>query len=328
MPEQFCDVGRGVTLCYETFGDAANPTALLIMGLGTQMIAWHGDFCEELAARGFHVVRFDNRDIGHSTHMRGAPPTIAQLLRRDRHAAGYTLADMAEDTVGLLRELELEPAHVIGASMGGMIAQTLAARHPREVRSLVSIMSNTGRLRSGQPSLRIYPQFIKRLSMGRRDAHPSRDAYVAAAEGLFATIGSPGLPRDPQDIRELFETSYDRDHDPDGTARQLAAIIASGDRTAELTTIAAPTLVIHGTADPLVAYSGGRATARAIPGARLMSIEGMGHDLPRAIWPRLTDAIARHAKRADEQSERQGHERPERHLPQQAPSTPVAGPLG
>ena len=212
---------------------------------------------------------------------------------------------MAEDTIGLLRELELEPAHVIGASMGGMIAQTLAARHPQQVRSLVSIMSNTGRLRTGQPSLRIYPQFIKRLSLGRRDGHPDREAYVAAAEGLFATIGSLGLPRDPQDIRELAEVSYDRDHDPDGTSRQLAAIIASGDRTAELGRITAPTLVIHGTADPLVAYSGGRATARAIPGARLMSIEGMGHDLPRAIWPRLTDAIARHAKRADEQSERQ-----------------------
>jgi pimeloyl-ACP methyl ester carboxylesterase len=328
MPEQFCDVGRGISLCYETFGDASDPTALLIMGLGTQMVAWHVDFCEELAGRGFHVVRFDNRDIGHSTHMQGSPPTITQLLRRDRHAAGYTLADMAEDSVGLLRELELAPAHVIGASMGGMIAQTLAARHRNEVRSLVSIMSNTGRLRTGQPALRIYPQFIKRLSLGRRDAQPDRDAYVTAAEGLFATIGSSGLPRDPQDIRELIEESYDRDHDPDGTGRQLAAIIASGDRTAELATITAPTLVIHGTADPLVAYSGGRATARAIKGARLMSIEGMGHDLPRAIWPRLTDAIARHAKRADEQSERHSQEPPERHLPQPATATRVAGQLG
>jgi pimeloyl-ACP methyl ester carboxylesterase len=328
MPEQFCDVGRGVTLCYETFGDPADPAALLIMGLGTQMIAWHGDFCEELAGRGFHVVRFDNRDIGHSTHMQSPPPTLPQLLRRDKHAAAYTLADMAEDTAGLLRELELDPAHVIGASMGGMIAQTLAARHPQLLRSLVSIMSNTGRLRSGQPSLRIYPQFIKRLSLGRRDAQPDRDAYVAAAEDLFATIGSSGLPRDPQDIRELIELSYDRDHDPNGTSRQLAAIIASGDRTAELAHITAPTLVVHGTADPLVAYSGGRATARAIPGARLMSIEGMGHDLPRAIWPRLIDAITRHARRADEHSHRRPDEQAERDLPQQAATTPVAGPLG
>ena len=328
MPEQFCDVGRGVTLCYETFGDATDPAALLIMGLGTQMIAWHGDFCEELAGRGFHVVRFDNRDIGHSTHMQGRPPTIRQLLRRDKQAASYTLADMAEDTAGLLRELELEPAHVIGASMGGMIAQTLAARHPQQLRSLVSIMSNTGRLRSGQPSLRIYPQFLKRLSLVRRDAPPDRDAVVAAAEGLFETIGSTGLPRDPQDLHELIEASYDRDHDPDGPGRQLAAIIASGDRTMELQSITAPTLVVHGTADPLVAYSGGRATARAIPGARLMSIESMGHDLPRAIWPRLIDAITRHARRADEQSERRPDDRPERHLPQQTAATAVAGPLG
>jgi pimeloyl-ACP methyl ester carboxylesterase len=328
MPEQFCDVGRGVTLCYESFGDPADPAALLIMGLGTQMIAWHGDFCEELAGRGFHVVRFDNRDIGHSTHLQGRPPTIPQLLRRDKHAAGYTLADMAEDTAGLLRELELEPAHVIGASMGGMIAQTLAARHPRQVRSLVSIMSNTGRLRSGQPSLRIYPQFLKRLSLGRRDAPLDRDAVVAAAESLFATIGSSALPRDPQDLHELIEASYDRDHDPDGPGRQLAAIIASGDRTQELAGITAPTLVVHGTADPLVAYSGGRATARAIPGARLMSVEGMGHDLPRVIWPRLIDAIARHAKRADERSQRHPRERSERHLPQQTAATSVAGPLG
>jgi len=336
MPEQFCDVGRGVTLCYESYGDPADPTALLIMGLGTQMIAWHGDFCEELAGRGFHVVRFDNRDIGRSTHMQGRPPTIPQLLRRDKHAAAYTLADMAEDTSGLLGGLQLEPAHVIGASMGGMIAQTLAARHPQLLRSLVSIMSNTGRLRTGQPSLRIYPQFIRRLSLGRRGGPPDRETFVAAAEGLFATIGSTGVPRDPQDIRELAETSYDRDHDPNGTSRQLAAIIASGDRTAELAHITAPTLVIHGTADPLVAYSGGRATARAIPGARLMSIEGMGHDLPRAIWPRLIDAIARHARRADEHPERRPdeqpgsppQEQPERHLPQQAATTPVAGPLG
>jgi pimeloyl-ACP methyl ester carboxylesterase len=328
MPENFCDVGRGVTLCYETFGDPADPAALLIMGLGTQMIAWDADFCEELAERGLHVVRFDNRDIGHSTHMQGRPPTIRQLLRRDKQAAGYTLADMAEDTAGLLRELELEPAHVIGASMGGMIAQTLAARHPRQLRSLVSIMSNTGTLRSGQPSLRIYPQFIKRMSLARRDTPPDRDTIVAEAEDLFATIGSTGLPRDPQDLHELIEASYDRDHDPAGPARQLAAIIASGDRTPELRSITAPTLVIHGTADPLVAYSGGRATARAIPGARLMSIEGMGHDLPRVIWPRLIDAITRHARRADEHSQRQPGEQAERHLPQQAATTPVAGPLG
>ena len=276
-----------MTLCYETFGERSDPTALLIMGLGTQMIAWHEDFCTQLAERSLHVVRFDNRDIGRSTHLSGRPPTILQLLARSKRAARYTLGDMADDAAGLLRELELGPAHVIGASMGGMIAQTLAARHPDEVRSLVSIMSNTGSRWSGQPSLRIYSVFLRR-------APRERAAFIAHMERLFAAIGSSGLPQDLDDLRELAGMSYDRDHDPEGPGRQLAAIIASGDRTAELRRIAAPTLVIHGTADPLVTPSGGRATARAIPNARLMTVEGMGHDLPRAVWPRLLDAIAEH----------------------------------
>ncbi len=276
-----------------TFGERSNPTALLVMGLGTQMIAWHEDFCRELAARGLYVVRFDNRDIGRSTHMSGRPPTVAQLLTRSSRAARYTLGDMADDAAGLLAELDLAPAHVIGASMGGMIAQTLAARHPQAVRSLVSIMSNTGSRRSGQPSLRVYPMFLR---------HPPREraAFVAHMERVFATIGSPGLPRDGDDMRAIAAASYDRDHDPQGPGRQLAAIIAAGNRTAELQRILAPTLVIHGSADPLVAPSGGRATARAIPGAKLMMIPGMGHDLPRAAWPRIIDAIAALAVRAEE----------------------------
>jgi pimeloyl-ACP methyl ester carboxylesterase len=290
--EQFCDVGRGITLCYETFGDPSDPTALLIMGLGTQMVAWREEFCAQLAERGLHVVRFDNRDIGRSTHLSAPPPTVGQLLRRSRAAASYTLADMADDAAALLDELDLSPAHVIGASMGGMIAQTLAARHPGSVRSLVSIMSNTGSRLSGQPSLRTYG-----LLLGR--APRERDAYIAHFERIFAAIGSRGLPRDPEDVRELAALSYDRDHDPDGPSRQLAAIIASGNRAAELRTITAPTLVIHGKADPLVAYSGGRATARLIPGAKMMSVEGMGHDLPRAVWPRLIDGIAANAARAE-----------------------------
>jgi pimeloyl-ACP methyl ester carboxylesterase len=286
-------VGRGIALCYETFGERSDPTALLIMGLGTQMVAWQEDFCRELAGRGFHVVRFDNRDIGRSTHVTGRPPSVAELLRRSSRAARYTLADMADDTSALLNELSLSPAHIIGASMGGMIAQTLAARHAQDVRSLVSIMSNTGSRRSGQPSLRIYPIFLGRPPQGR-------EAFVAHTEKLFAAIGSPGLARDSADIRAFATASYERDHDPAGSGRQLAAIIASGNRTAELGAIAAPTLVVHGTADALVAPSGGRATKRAIRGAELMMIEGMGHDLPRAIWPQLIDAIAAHAHRADE----------------------------
>jgi pimeloyl-ACP methyl ester carboxylesterase len=292
VSEQFCDVGRGITLCYETFGERSNPTALLIMGLGTQMLAWQEDFCCQLAGRGFHVVRFDNRDIGRSTHVAGAPPTIPQLLRRSRRAARYTLGDMADDADGLLRELDLTPAHVIGASMGGMIAQMLAARHRQAVRSLVSIMSNTGSVRSGQPSLRVYPIFLRRPPRGR-------EAFVAHTEHLFTVIGSPRIGQDVEDLRAIAIASYERDHDPAGSGRQLAAIIASGDRTPELERITAPTLVVHGSADPLVAPSGGRATARAIPGAELLMIEGMGHDLPRAVWPRLIDAIAAHALQAD-----------------------------
>jgi pimeloyl-ACP methyl ester carboxylesterase len=291
MDERFCDVGRGITLCYETFGTPGDEPALLIMGLGTQMIAWHEDFCRELAARGYYVVRFDNRDIGRSTHVGGPAPTITQLLLRSKRAARYTLADMADDAAGLLRELGLPAAHVIGASMGGMIAQTLAARHPEQVRSLTSIMSNTGALTNGQPALRLYPFFLRRPAIGR-------EQYIAHFQRLFAAIGSTGLPREPEEIRELAALSYDRDHDPAGAGRQLAAIIASGDRTRELRKVVAPTLVVHGTADPLVSRSGGRATARAIKGAKLMNVPGMGHDLPRAVWPRLIDAIAQNAARA------------------------------
>jgi pimeloyl-ACP methyl ester carboxylesterase len=310
MDEHFCDVGDDITLCYETFGDPADETALLIMGLGTQMIAWQEDFCRDLAARGFHVVRFDNRDIGHSTHLLGPPPTIRQLLLRSRSAAHYKLSDMAEDAAGLLRELDLSPAHVIGASMGGMIAQTLAARHPKRVRSLTSIMSNTGALTNGQPALKLYPFFLRRPTAGR-------EQYVTHFERLFNAIGSRGLPREPEEIRELAGQSYERDHDPAGPGRQLAAILASGDRTSELRRIEAPTLVVHGTADPLVRPSGGRATAKAIKGAKLLTIDRMGHDMPRVIWPQLIDAIAENAARAGGP--------PDRHPLPRASRAPLSG---
>jgi pimeloyl-ACP methyl ester carboxylesterase len=310
MDEQFCDLHNGITLCYETFGERSDPTALLIMGLGTQMVAWHEDFCRQLAAAGLHVVRFDNRDIGRSTHLQGAPPTIRQLLTRSKRAAHYRLADMADDAARLLGELELAPAHVIGASMGGMIAQTLAARRPELVRSLTSIMSNTGALSNGQPALRLYPFFLRRPAAGR-------DAYVAHFERVFAAIGSRGLPREPPNIRELAALSYERDHDPAGPGRQLAAIIASGDRTAELRKIRAPTLVLHGTADPLVRPSGGRATARAIAGAKLKLVQGMGHDLPRAAWTEIIDAIVQNAARAGGP--------PDRHPPLPASQTSLSG---
>lgn len=292
MSEQFCDVGRGITLCYETFGDPADPTVLLVMGLGTQMIAWQEDFCGALAERGLHVVRFDNRDIGRSTHVAGSPPTIPQLLVRSRRAARYLLSDMAEDAAELLARLDLGPAHVVGASMGGMIGQTLAARHPASVRSLVSIMSNTGSMRSGQAAPRLYPALL-------RPAPRGREAFIEHMTKVFTAIGSPDLPREMDEIRALAAQSYDRDHDPAGPGRQLGAIIGSGDRTAELRRITAPTLVVHGTADRLVAPSGGRATAAAIPRARLLLIPGMGHDMPRCVWPLMIESIAEHAAHAD-----------------------------
>ncbi len=292
MAEQFCDVGRGITLCYETFGDPSDPPMLLIMGLATQMIAWPQEFCEGLAERGFYVVRFDNRDAGRSTHVPGRPPTPRQLITRRIDPVLYTLTDMAGDAAGLLRELDLGPAHVVGVSMGGMIAQMLAAEYPESVRSLVSVMSTTGNRWKGQPAFGIYRFLLRR-------APSNRDAFIEHLTALFHVIGSPGFPRDEQRVRELAALSYDRGVDPASSGRQLGAIVASGDRTAALTRITMPTLVIHGTADKMVRPSGGRATARAIPGARLMMVDGMGHDLPQGAWPLLIDAISAHAKAAD-----------------------------
>jgi pimeloyl-ACP methyl ester carboxylesterase len=292
MAELFCDVGRGITLCYETFGAGSDPPMLLIMGLGTQMIAWPDELCEQLTGEGFYVIRFDNRDCGRSTHVTGRPPTVKQLLRRRIDPANYTLSDMAADTAGLLTELGLAPAHIVGASMGGMIAQTLAAKRPELVRSLVSIMSNTGHRRSGQPALSVYRLLIAK-------APSDRHAFIEYLIRVSATIGSKGFPRDPERTRDLAGRSFDRGVDSAGTGRQLGAILASGDRTSQLRSITAPTLVIHGSRDPMVNRSGGAATARAIPGARLMTVGGMGHDLPEGAWPQLVQAISRHARTAD-----------------------------
>ena len=293
MAESFCRVGD-IEICFETFGDPADSALLLVMGLGTQMLGWHEDFCTDLAGRGFHVIRYDNRDIGRSTILSSAPvPTLGQILRRDRRAASYSLAEMAADGVGLLDHLEIERAHLVGVSMGGMIAQTIAARRPERVLSLTSIMSSTGSRWRGQPALRTYRQFLRPVSTDRA-------TYIAQTAALFNIIGSPGFERDDDDLRSLLGAMYDRGHDPGSVTRQLAAILASGDRTAELRHITAPTLVIHGTADRLIRPSGGRATARAIPGAHLLTIEGMGHDLPRGAWPQIIDAIVENAGRARE----------------------------
>jgi pimeloyl-ACP methyl ester carboxylesterase len=293
MPEALCRVSPDIELCYETFGDPSDPTALLVMGLATQMIGWPDDFCRELAGRGFQVVRFDNRDIGRSTHMKAKPPTLGQLIRRSKRGASYTVEDMAEDAAGLLRELDLAPAHVIGASMGGMIAQALAVAHPEMVLSLTSIMSTTGNRWVGQPALRLLPMLAARPAKGR-------EATIARAEKVFTAIGSKGLERDMEHVREVAGRSFDRGRgDAAGQARQLHAIIASGDRTRSLRRITVPTLVIHGTGDPLIRPSGARATVRAIPNARLVEIEGMGHDLPRGAWQRILDGVEENARLAE-----------------------------
>jgi len=293
MDEQFAAVGE-IELCYETFGDPADPAMLLVMGLGTQMLGWHEELCRELAGRGHFVIRYDNRDSGRSTHLRDAPtPTLRELVLRRPRTLAYTLEDMAADGLGLLDALGIERAHVVGASMGGMLAQILAARHPDRVLTLTSVMSTTGSLLRGQPGPRIWPFFLQA---------PARDAkaYADRLLRLLDAVGSRGFERDVAELRARAELAYARSPDTRGTGRQLAAILAAGNRTRELRSITAPTLVIHGTDDRLVPLSGGRATARAIPGARLLVIEGMGHDLPRGAWPRIVDAIAEHAARAGE----------------------------
>jgi pimeloyl-ACP methyl ester carboxylesterase len=289
MSEQFANVAD-VTLCYETFGSPSDAPLLLIMGLGTQMVAWRDEFCETLARRGFYVIRFDNRDCGHSTRMQGRPPTLVELTTRRPRALAYRLEDMADDAVSLLDHLGIDRAHIVGASMGGMIAQHVAFDHPDRVLSLVSIMASTGHRLLGQPRLSIMPLFLSRPEVGR-------EAYVQRAVELFYAVGSRRW-FDEASVRELAELQWERGVTMAGTSRQLAAIAADGNRTQRLRRITAPTLVIHGTRDRLVASSGGRATARAIPGARLLRVEGMGHDLPRALWPLLIDAIARHAHSA------------------------------
>lgn len=298
MHERYCTVGD-IELCYESFGDERDPTLLLVMGLGTQMIAWREPFCRLLVDRGFRVVRFDNRDAGRSTHLHElATPAPWRLLTR-RVRAGYTLSDMALDCLGLLDHLGVERAHVAGVSMGGMIAQTLAARHPARVLSLTSIMSNTGSRRQGQPRLSAYPVLLRR-------GPDELDGYVEHALAMTKLIESPAFAIDVDDLRDVAAASFRRGRDGGAVARQLAAIIASGDRTAELAAVRAPTVVIHGDRDRLIRVSGGRATAKAIAHARLVVVEGMGHDLPRGVWPLIVDEIARVGASRGGHTERHG----------------------
>jgi pimeloyl-ACP methyl ester carboxylesterase len=274
--EQFATVGE-IELAYETFGRPDDPPVLLIMGLGAQMIFWPDELCEKLAQAGYFVIRFDNRDTGRSTVLGHTPPDLRRVAAGDAEAP-YLLQHMAADAVGLLDHLEIERAHVVGASLGGMIAQRVAIDHPERVLSLASIMSTTGDRGVGHPT----PEAMAVLMT----APPTdRDGYVASTVAARAVIGSQ--PPDEARARDLAERSFDRGYHPDGTARQFAAIMASPDRAPELREIEAPTVVIHGADDALIGVSGGEATAAAIPGAELVVIDGMGHDLP----PRFLDGI-------------------------------------
>jgi pimeloyl-ACP methyl ester carboxylesterase len=289
MTEQTADI-NGVRICYETIGDPQGRPLLLIMGLGGPMIWWDDELCRLLAGRGFFVIRFDNRDCGRSQAMTGRASLVGSLLGVRQP---YSINDMADDAAGLLDHLGIESAHVTGASLGGMIAQTLAIRHPRRVRSLVSIMSTTGRRLVGWPHPAVVPMLLSRRAV-------DRESYIKVATATFKRIGSPGFPFDEARMRERSGKTYDRGINAAGTLRQLVAVTSATDRTAQLRKLRIPALVVHGKADPLVHVSGGRATARAIPGAELILVPGMGHDIPREVWPTLVDGIERTADRASD----------------------------
>jgi pimeloyl-ACP methyl ester carboxylesterase len=288
---------NGIQIEYETFGSSSDRPLLLVMGLGAQMILWDEAFCEELAGNGHFVVRYDNRDVGLSTKFdeHGAPNLLELMQRRvagESVEAPYTLDDMADDAAGLLDALGLDTAHVCGASMGGMIAQTLAIRHPSRLRSLVSIMSTTG-----NPDLP--PPTPEAMAVLMTPPPEDRDGNIERAVETWKVIGSASLPFDAERIRRRAARQYDRCFHPIGVSRQLAAITAHGSRVDALQSVAAPTLVIHGDADPLVPVEGGHDTARCVPGAELLLIEGMGHDLHPQIWPRIIQAISEHTGKAD-----------------------------
>ena len=284
---------NGIEIVYDTFGEPSAPPMLLVMGLGGQMIAWDEEFCAALAAQGYWVIRFDNRDVGLSTKFdqAGVPDVLAMMQAQEQGEAiqpPYTLRDMADDVVGLLDTLEIESAHVVGISMGGMIAQTMAIHHPDRLRTLTSIMSSTG-----NPDLP--PPRPEAVAILVTPAPTDREGYVESAVKTWRVLDGPGFPFDEERTRERAGRAFDRGLSPEGTMRQLAAIMASGSRKEALQSVAVPTLVIHGDADPLVPVECGIDTANSVPGAELLIIEGMGHSLPPGATPRVVGAITRHA---------------------------------
>ena len=280
---------------YDTLGNPAHPAIVLIMGLGMQLTSWPDAFCHGLVARGFFVVRFDNRDAGLSGRALPKPGchplwAVAASVLHLPVRAPYTLDDMAHDTIGLMDGLGLLRAHVVGVSMGGMVAQVLASRYPQRVLSLTSIMSASGNRRVSRPTAAALKALLS------RPAHPDQiTSVIDHLVQVFGVIGSPGYPTPLAERREAVSKNVQRAYCPEGTTRQLLAIIASGDRRTRLRTIQAPSLVIHGDADPLVPLAAGKDVAANIPGAKLLTVPGMGHDLPTALLPQLVSAIADHA---------------------------------
>jgi pimeloyl-ACP methyl ester carboxylesterase len=280
---------NGIQIEYETFGTRAERPLMLIMGLGAQMIHWDDEFCRQLVNPGHFVIRFDNRDIGLSSkldHLGQADSTtaMARWLQGEPVEAPYTLSDMAADSAGLLDALGIHAAHVVGASLGGMIAQTLAIEHPSRVSSLTSIMSSTGNSELPQATPEALAALLSPLPGSREEA-------MDRAVRVFRAIGSPGFPFDELRVRDRAARAYDRAFHPAGVARQFAAALASGSRTEPLRSVKCPALVIHGKEDPLVPVEAGIDTARAIPRADLLVLAGMGHDLPKPLWPRIIDEI-------------------------------------
>jgi pimeloyl-ACP methyl ester carboxylesterase len=284
---------NGITIEYDVRGDESGEPLLLVMGLGGQLTDWNEDLVDLLVAEGFRVIRLDNRDAGLSTGFDWEPPSLAKtavmMVTHIKPKAGYLLRDMADDAAGLLDALGIESAHVVGASMGGMIAQHLAIDHPAKVKSLTSVMSTTGSRKHGKPERRL-------LAKAARLPEPTRDNAVERAIEMFRLVA--GNDFDETEFRSLAEANIERSYRPEGTGRQMTAIMASPDRTRALGRVKAPTLVVHGLADPLVRPSGGIATAKAIPGSRLVMYPEMGHDLPRSRWPEVVTAISLNAGRA------------------------------
>ncbi|MDZ5621367.1 alpha/beta fold hydrolase [Nocardioides sp. HM23] len=291
--ELLAPLPSGVEICYQTFGDPDADPLLLVMGLGGPMNWWDTGLCTLLAERGFFVIRYDNRDTGRSSRGTGRvkPSMLFRAFVGRRVRAPYSIADLADDAFGLLDHLDIASAHVVGASMGGMIAQTMAIADPDRVRSLTSIMSTTGRRTVGWQSPLLLPILVARRG-------PDREAYVAGGLKVWQMIGSPGFPPDLEELERRGHETFDRGVSRSGVMRQMIAVLTQRDRTAQLRRLRMPTLVIHGLADKMVHVSGGRSTAMAVPGSELLLIDAMGHDFPKPLYDTIASAVRRTADRA------------------------------